>query len=523
MTRSVLITTSGIGNRLGELTRFTNKSLVAVGDQPAISRIIELYPEDTRFVVTIGYQGQMVREFLEIAYPHRGFDFISVDNFDGPGSSLGFSMLQASKILQNPFIFHASDTLLSEPVPEPTSNWLGGFLGTSAAEYTSFDCRGEVIVKTHPKGQDNFDYLYIGVAGIHSYSEFWNALSEAHNKNPFDSSLNDITAIQQLIEDKLRFELRLFNEWEDIGNVKSLSKARAKFPRKLETLEKNNEDIFKIQHAVVKFFTSEEVCSKRIERCRVLYPAVPKISSHNNHFYRYDYVEGKIASEGVGSRMFADLLEWADRNIWGKNFSGVTEAEFQQKCSSFYFEKTDERVKLYFEKTGHVDGSQAINGVKIPSMSEIMIRLKSEELESGYQSIIHGDFILDNILRTENSFLSIDWRQDFAGLIETGDLYYDLAKLNHSLTMNHRQLKSGNYQCTISEMDTTVRIVRKQELVECEKVLEEFVQNHGLSARKVRLLTALIWINMAPLHAHPLDIFLFNFGKQRIWEVLNEK
>ena len=37
----VLITTSGIGSRLGKLTDFTNKSLVRIGDKPAISHIIE--------------------------------------------------------------------------------------------------------------------------------------------------------------------------------------------------------------------------------------------------------------------------------------------------------------------------------------------------------------------------------------------------------------------------------------------------------------------------------------------------
>ena len=41
---TVLITTSGTGNRLGNLTKFTNKSLVRVGEKPSISYIIESYP-----------------------------------------------------------------------------------------------------------------------------------------------------------------------------------------------------------------------------------------------------------------------------------------------------------------------------------------------------------------------------------------------------------------------------------------------------------------------------------------------
>ena len=37
----VLITTSGVGSRLGDLTNYTNKCLIRVGKKPAISYIVE--------------------------------------------------------------------------------------------------------------------------------------------------------------------------------------------------------------------------------------------------------------------------------------------------------------------------------------------------------------------------------------------------------------------------------------------------------------------------------------------------
>jgi len=36
----VLITTSGLGSRLGELTNYTNKSLIRIANKPAISYIV---------------------------------------------------------------------------------------------------------------------------------------------------------------------------------------------------------------------------------------------------------------------------------------------------------------------------------------------------------------------------------------------------------------------------------------------------------------------------------------------------
>ena len=113
---SVLITTSGTGERLGFLTKYTNKSLVGVGDKYAICYIIENYPITTEFIITLGYHGDIVRQFLTLAYPHHCFVFIEIDNFVGPGSSLGYSLLKTKHLLQKPFVFHCCDAVITCPV-----------------------------------------------------------------------------------------------------------------------------------------------------------------------------------------------------------------------------------------------------------------------------------------------------------------------------------------------------------------------------------------------------------------------
>jgi choline kinase len=72
------------GSRLQKATQHTDKFLVPVGDKLAICHIIELDPEDTTFVITLGHKGHLVHEFLPLAYPTRTFKFVVVENFDGP-------------------------------------------------------------------------------------------------------------------------------------------------------------------------------------------------------------------------------------------------------------------------------------------------------------------------------------------------------------------------------------------------------------------------------------------------------
>ena len=92
----VLITTSGLGSRFGNLTDYTNKALIRVADKPAISYIIESYPQDTEFVITLGHFGSHVKQFLQLAYPNYNFTFVEIDKYKGEGSSLGYSILQHS-------------------------------------------------------------------------------------------------------------------------------------------------------------------------------------------------------------------------------------------------------------------------------------------------------------------------------------------------------------------------------------------------------------------------------------------
>ena len=163
----VLITTSGIGSRLGNLTDFTNKCLVRVGDKPAISYIIESYPQDTKFVITLGHFGQYVKEFLTLAYPDRDFTFVKVDNFKGKGSSLGHSILQAKSHLQCPFIFHASDTILTpeDKIPSPNVNWCAGAHKEETSQYRTLRISNNKVTYINEKGELKYDYPYIGLCG----------------------------------------------------------------------------------------------------------------------------------------------------------------------------------------------------------------------------------------------------------------------------------------------------------------------------------------------------------------------
>ena len=115
----VVIPTAGIGSRLGSLTKYINKSLVSIANRPIISHVIEQFPDDCEFVIALGYKGNLVKDFLELAYPNKVFYFAYVTPYEGSGSGLGLSLIACEKYLQEPFVFISCDDDSDAETKEP--------------------------------------------------------------------------------------------------------------------------------------------------------------------------------------------------------------------------------------------------------------------------------------------------------------------------------------------------------------------------------------------------------------------
>lgn len=517
MNYKVLITTSGIGSRLGELTNYTNKALIRVGKKPAISYIVERYPDEIELVITLGYFGDHVQQFLELAYPQKNFTFVNVDKYEGEGSSLGYSMLQAKEYLQCPFIFHASDTIvLDKNILEPDKNWIGGSFGKDSSQYRTISNNRWTTPIINEKGSINFDSIYIGLAGIYEYDTFWDALEEGYNKNPNDALLSDCYALNKLRMDDV--DLIRQDNWLDIGNSSELKKSREQIPDKFEILDKVDESIFLFDDFVIKFFYDKEVCKNRVERNQILEGLVPKLHEYTDNFYKYEYAKGVDLCDVVNEKIFAEFLDYLKNNLWVNKHN---DASFREKCIDFYVNKTNKRIDKFLKDNNLEDKSTIINGIEIPPIKELLKQIPYHTLVTDYPNNFHGDLILDNVIYNNGKFTLIDWRQDFAGNLKDGDFRYDLAKLNHNLIFNHDIVSKGLYKLEINKDEITCDILCSKNLLECQKILHNFVIKNECSLFDLQVLTSIIWLNMASLHDSDLGNFLFYFGKLNLYKALN--
>lgn len=517
----VLITTSGLGNRLGNITKYTNKSLVRIGKIAAISHIINLYPKDTQFIITTGYYNSHVKQYIKLAHNNINIEFVDVDKFEGPGSSLLYSMWCAKKYLQSEFIFHACDSILKYPINFSDNNICLSSKQEDNSQYRTLMLSQENVLSIEEKGSLNGKDIHIGVVKIKNYDKFWEIAESLLTEFPLDTSLSDCHVINKLIENGLCFKNKIVNDWYDIGNSKSLNEAKKYFEQEsnFKILDKEEENIFLFQEFVIKFFFNSNIVKNRVLRMSNLKNYGPELLDSTNNFYKYKFVEGELASHNTDCELFYDLLEDLQLNFWTQISS---DSKFYNKTKQFYFDKTKERVQLFFKQRNKIYDNITINGLKVDSFENLIRRIPEKLICTDKKYYFHGDFILDNLIIKNNKFKFLDWRQDFCGEIDGGDVYYDLAKLNHSLHFDHDLITNNNFLVEEIGNSINIELLCKLSSINKKEKYKKFLKNYNYDEVKINILTALIWLNMSPLHTYPLNKFLYFLGIYTLQKNINE-
>ncbi len=517
MSYRVCIPTAGTGSRLGSLTEHVNKSLVSIANRPVLSHLIEQFPKDAEFVIALGHKGHLVREFLEMAYPEKVFFFSVVDPYEGPGSGLGLSLLKCREYLQQPFVFLSCDTLVREPIPDPHRNWIGYADREDLHSYRTVQIenggvralceKGEGFAPTHKP--------YIGLAGIADFAQFW---VEMDSGGAEAISSGEAFGLRPLIA-KGTVAVHHFT-WFDTGNISAFEQARAAYKEASapNILPKANEAIWFVGGQVIKFSDDEDFIANRAKRATEIGAFVPRICGIGINMYSYVKVDGEVLSDVVCLPLFERFLSHCNDFWLVSTLSGDQLEKFKTCCMKFYKDKTLDRVDLFYHNFQMEDRTESINGVPMPLLSELLDKIDWDLLSNGLAGRFHGDFHFENILwsETEQAFTFLDWRQDFGGSLTVGDIYYDLAKLLHGLIISHELIANNLFSIDWYKDSIRYDFHRKQKLVECERYFEEWLELQGFDANKVRILTALIFLNIAALHHANYSHLLYALGKSML-------
>ena len=343
--------------------------------------------------------------------------------------------------------------------------------------------------------------------------------------------MNDVDSFKKMIKNNIQFEYNILENWYDTGNVDSYNKLSNVIKPNYYVLEKNYESLCFFENKVIKFINDKEINKKRIIRGKQLYPLSPKILNYTDNFLSMELIDGDILSDIYEYGIIYNLLNWSKQNLWTEE---LKKEEHIDCCRRFYITKTIDRInKLHFL---HQEKNR-INGLMCKNIIETIQNLPDNLLTNDTFTKFHGDFILDNIIKTscENNqihesvtnsesitpgncymFKLLDWRHEFDNQIIYGDIYYDLAKLRHNIIFNHKNILDKLF--TIEYTDNNVIVDLKCNYFQIQQLtdFDKFVIENNYNLKKIKILTSIIWINMSPLYEGKLSEFLFYFGKYNL-------
>jgi len=521
----VCILTAGKGNRLGKYTTRFNKALLPVGNKAVISHIIDSFSSDTQFVIAVGHEKEKVIEYIKNSYPNGSFVFAEVENYSGPGSGPGCSLYSCKEYLQEPFLYFACDTLIDfSLVKEPTENWIGISKTKTTEDFCTVAINGKKITRIDDKKKVNNKHAFVGIGGVFDYELFWKHLwSDREEINGELQISNGLKGLPNLnyIE---------FPKWHDTGNINAYTSSRNAFSDGTE-FDKENEITYFVNNRIVKYFDDTRRVLDRHQRSKLLGDICPDVIK-TKWFCSYEKIEGNTLYSCLKSETTFQFLNWCKEYLW----KSVDCVEFKKLCWKFYFNKTMERISLFDKKYPNIDHNlkHVINGCEIDSLSSILQKIDWESLCGGTSVIIHGDLQFDNVLETtpesvhsdgrdrKEQFKLLDWRENFSGNLECGDLYYDLAKLYGGLTIPYSEIKKKNFSFTESGNNISFSYQTLETLDSCRNVLEKFIIDEKFDLKKVKILRGLIFLNMAPLHSEPFDKMLYYMSKVYLENAIND-
>jgi len=290
---------------------------------------------------------------------------------------------------------------------------------------------------------------------------------------------------------------------------------------------KPEEAIYFVNDRVVKFFKDEKVVKSKVERARLLGGLVPVIDKVGRNYYSYKLISGKTMYESLVPGLTSQFLEWCSAFLWNHrkiNLTAEQQNEFARACTEFYKDKTLERVNLYWSTSNQKDALSTVNGIEVSTLAELINKIDWKDLSHGRPSRFHGDLQFDNVIFSpgrKSKFVLLDWRHDFSGIIEYGDIYYDLAKLYGGLIVPYNLIKKNLFTFKQNFHHVQIDMGHLKHLDSAKREFVEFVQNRGYDYKKIRLLTGIIFINMSPLHTEPFNFFLHHLGKLMLTKILN--
>lgn len=493
---TVVLLAAGLGSRMGRYADIINKTLLPVQGKAIISHVIEQFSKDTKFVVAVGYKADQVKSYIGAAHPNINVTFVDVDNYSGVLAGPAYSLRACRDYIEDDFMVVACDALygnLPSLISDDDAVAVSKVSFDDSPAYCNLDIKNGYVHHVQDKVRSSYGYAFNGAFYINNTEKFWCGLKGQELSSGFKNLKMRAVEIQ----------------WTDLGTYDRYRKEVVK-PSEFD-FSKDDEFLYFIDDRVVKWFRDERTSVNRIAKATMHSHLFPAVRYHGSGFYSYKKIDGVTLYEAVTPEIFKQFIQWCWANIWAHQ-SSLSKEDLEK----FYFDKTNQRLAQFRQKYPNFR-PRKINGVFVEydidealNLLDWPILLNATPKRARF---MHGDLQLANVIYNDGTFKLIDWRQDFAGKIDAGDILYDAAKLKASLLLDYEAICRGEFTFVDDHSEIRYTIPDNTKYLEMVEILDKHFSKYVTDQ-----LVSLIYLNMAALHASPFDKLLYSLALKRLNE-----
>ena len=297
--------------------------------------------------------------------------------------------------------------------------------------------------------------------------------------------ISDLKSFQSIIDED--FDTRYFNE------IFKVEDTYIKKSAKVEKIQKEYEFLNSVPDQMKKYFISASNFDLTKDGAQYVMPKIGYLDVSRR------FLNGKI-SEDEAQRFFDELKRYFDlsKNISFKR----TGDEF-----NFIYSKTYERLNDFKRNKLFVELEDILKFQHLGSLDDNfnkllkMLRDREKRIINSGSIFSHGDLCLSNILASEkfDRLVLIDPRGgSFNESVRS--IYYDFAKLSHSINGNYDKIINGFADIKFKE-DLKIELYFKgDENISFSKKLTSLSETYGLDIELIRIIEVSLFFSMLPLH-----------------------
>lgn len=501
----------GIGNN------FTvSGSMIPVNGKPIIGRILDDLITKGITSVIIVHQATdfQLNEFLQLVYGDRlTIKYVAILSNGNIVDSLRKG-LEASSATEIRVIL--GDTLITDPSPSNKSDFIFVHSVRDSSRWCICHYDEQGLIQGFSDKQENVEGDLVAVCGYYYFSDsdlLRYAIMETVQKNH-----SEISNVLSVYNERKKIVAVPCENWFDFGNIDTffISKARLISGRYFNQLQVD---------PILNTIKKKSLFNEKLENELNWYLKIPeelKVLSPRIVSYKIDQKNVEIIQEYYGYPTLAEIYLYYNlhQDVWSfmlnnllcildkiKSYKGDVSSE---SVYSMYIEKTEARIaELQDDEYWNLIFSKdkiLLNNTEHRNLNSFTELLKQSIIpltENAEGAIIHGDFCFSNILYDLNSHITrvIDPRGSFGEPGIYGDPRYDVAKLRHSVCgfydfitadlFDLEEPEPGVFNLKIHTPETVRKISAK---------FDEIIQKYGYNLKEIKLIEALLFLSMLPLH-----------------------